>query len=105
MRKKDAFRGLDFSSGAASEHRRYEITRPVVTEPSRFLHSRTVKSAGNVSDVMFDIVFLKSHFGRIDLHRPTEKRFQIIHGLPTFPYMDKIQNLRRVSQRVLNLPG
>ena len=103
--EKDAIQHLDVVALTARHHRRDEITRAVIAEARRLLPRRAVIRAGDVRDVMFEMMFLKAKLRRLDVERLAQKGAHVAHGLLALAKADEVQDLRRVSERVLNFPG
>src|SRR5437763_9108563 len=105
MREKDTVKHFNVVSFAARHHGRHEVTGTVIAESCGSLPRRTVVGAGDVSEMVLEMMLLEAQFLRIDLQSSSQKHTHIAHGLPTLTDFDEIQNLCRIGERVLNFLG
>ena len=105
MRKEDAFEHFDLVAFAAGHHGRDEISGTVVAEAGGFLPGRTVVGAGDVGDVVLEVMFLKTELRGVGIERFGEQRADIAHGFFALAQANKVQDLRRTSKSVLNFLG
>src|SRR5437868_7857200 len=104
VRHKYAFKNLDVIAFTVRHHRGDKIPRTVIAETGSLLPGRAVVCAGDVGDVMFEMVFLKFKLLRADVESRGQQRAYVAHRLFALPQTDKVQNLRRITDRILNFP-
>jgi len=67
VRQENAFQHLDIAALATRHHGRNKVAGAVIAEARRSLPRRAIVGAGNVSDVMLEVMFLKTQFLSIDI--------------------------------------
>src|SRR5260370_21457846 len=103
MGKKHAIEHFDVVALTARHHGGNKISRSVVAEACGLLPRRAVVGAGNVSDMMFEVMLLKTELCGIDVEGLQQKRAHIAHSLFALAEANEVQDLGRVGERVLNL--
>src|SRR6202035_4688142 len=89
---------------ATRHHRGNKISRPVVTEAGSLLPRRAIISAGNMSNVMLEMMFLETQRLRIDIERLRHERTHIAQQLLALSQTNEVQNFRGITQSIPNFP-
>src|SRR5450755_1280261 len=105
MRKEHTVENFDLIAFAPRHHRRNKIARAVVAEPSGLFPRRAVVRAGDVGDVVLEVMLLKTKLRGIDIQGLQQKGAHIAHGFFALAKTNKVQNLGRIRKRVLYFPG
>src|SRR5208283_3030293 len=105
VRQEDAVENVDVVALAARHHSGNEITGAVVTEARSFFPWRAVIGAGNVSEVVLDVMFLKVELLRIEVKGMREQQAHIAQGLFALAHFDEVQNFGGIGERVLYFLG
>ncbi len=93
---------FDVVALATRHHGGDEVAGTVVAQPGGLLPRRTVVSAGDVGDVVFEVMLLKAKFRGINFESRREQRAHVAHGFLALAEANEVQNLGGVGQRVLN---
>ena len=90
LREEDPVQHLNLVSLTTSGHRRDEIARTVVTETRSLLPRRAVVRAGDMGNVVLEMVLLKSQPTGINIKCSCHQRTHIAHGLFALTQTNKI---------------
>ena len=102
VRKEYAVEHFNLVALTAGHHRGNKIARTVIAESSRLFPRRTVVRAGDVGDVVFEMVLLKTELRGIDIKRLGQQRTHVAHRLFALAKTNEVQNLGRIGEGVLN---
>ena len=102
VRQEYAFEHFDVVAFAARHHGGDEISGTVVAEAGGFLPGRTVVGAGDVCDVVLEMVLAEPKLRGVDFERCGQQRANVTHRLFALAETDEIQNLRWVGESVLD---
>src|SRR5690242_6500026 len=102
MRQKYSVQYFNLVAFTPSHHCGNEIARSVIAETGRLIPRRAIVRTGDVRDVMFEVVLLKSQLRNIRIEGLRQQRPYVAHSLFPLTKADEIQNLGRVRKRILN---
>ena len=101
VRQEHAIENFNLVAFATRHHRRNEIAGTVVAETRGFLPGRTVVRAGNVRDVVFEMMLLKMELCRADVESLRQQRANVAHRFFTLTKPYEVKDLGRVGECVL----
>src|SRR5579862_382099 len=103
VRKEDTIENFNFVAFAARHHGGNEIAGTVIAEARGLLPWRAVIGAGDVGDVVLEVVLLKTKLSGVNIKGLRQKRAHVAYGFFPLAESNEIQNFGRIRKRVPNL--
>src|SRR5205823_8233088 len=101
---KNSLEHFDFVCFAARHHGGDEVARSVIAEPRSPLPWRAVVGAGNMRDMVLDMVLPEVQFAGLACKRGRQQTAHIAHRLLALTEANEIQEFGWVCQSVLDFP-
>ena len=79
VRQKNAIEYFNVVAFTTRHHRGNKIAGAVIAKTRRLLPGRAIISAGNMSDMMLEVMFLKPQLPGVDFQRFREQRTHVAH--------------------------